>query len=239
MLIAVGRIHQLVAVLDVAGPLASAFRSRNSVTVSVTSLPSRCRRGAPGRAPGDRARWPVRPSPSGGSARDLAAAQQGADALDQQALRERLLDVVVGAHAQAQHLVDLVVLRGEEDDRHGRRLRRRDSSSMPSMRGILMSRTARSTGCAVNPRNASAPSVKLRTVKPSASSAMDTEVRMFRSSSTRAMVRQEVRSDRSRARASRSAPDGKGATGSPIQPRMSFQTVSAWRSRSSMCQPSG
>ncbi len=53
------------------------------------------------------------------AARQLAAAQQRADALDQQALRERLLDVVVGAHAQAQHLVDLVVLGGEEDHRHG------------------------------------------------------------------------------------------------------------------------
>src|SRR5260221_8822958 len=52
------------------------------------------------------------------AARQLAAAQQGADALDQEALREWLLDVVGGAHAQAEHLVHLVVLRGQEDDRH-------------------------------------------------------------------------------------------------------------------------
>src|SRR3546814_3459631 len=44
----------------------------------------------------------------------LIAPQQRPDALDQQALRERLGDVVVGAHAQAQDLVDLVVLRSEE-----------------------------------------------------------------------------------------------------------------------------
>jgi hypothetical protein len=41
-----------------------------------------------------------------------------ADAFDQQALRERLLDVIVGAHAQAHQLVDLVVLGGQEDHRH-------------------------------------------------------------------------------------------------------------------------
>ena len=46
------------------------------------------------------------------------AAQQHADALDQQALGERLLDVVVRAHAQAHQLVHLVILRGEEDHRH-------------------------------------------------------------------------------------------------------------------------
>ena len=44
-------------------------------------------------------------------------AQQCPDALDQQALGKGLLDVVVGAQAQAHELVHLVVLRGEEDDR--------------------------------------------------------------------------------------------------------------------------
>ncbi len=47
----------------------------------------------------------------------VGAAQHGADALQQQALGERLADEVVGAHAQAQHLVDLLVLRGQEDHR--------------------------------------------------------------------------------------------------------------------------
>src|SRR5476651_2198833 len=54
----------------------------------------------------------------------VGAAQDGADALEQQALRERLADEIVGAHAQAQHLVDLLVLGGEED--HGELLRLAD-----------------------------------------------------------------------------------------------------------------
>ena len=37
-------------------------------------------------------------------------AQQGADPLNQQALAERLLDIVVSAHPQTQHLVDLIIL---------------------------------------------------------------------------------------------------------------------------------
>ncbi len=45
------------------------------------------------------------------------AAQDGAHALDQQTLRERLLDEVVGTHLQAEQLVDLVVLGGQEDHR--------------------------------------------------------------------------------------------------------------------------
>ena len=49
--------------------------------------------------------------------RRLEAAEHRLDPLDQQALRERLLDEVVGAHLQAEQFVDLVVLGGEEDDR--------------------------------------------------------------------------------------------------------------------------
>ena len=48
---------------------------------------------------------------------DVGAAQHGADALQQQPLGEGLADEIVSAHAQTQHLVDLFVLRGEEDDR--------------------------------------------------------------------------------------------------------------------------
>ena len=48
----------------------------------------------------------------------LQAAQDGAHALDDEALRERLGDVVVGAHLESEQLVDLLVLRGEEDDGH-------------------------------------------------------------------------------------------------------------------------
>src|SRR5215472_3959626 len=55
------------------------------------------------------------------------------------------------------------------------------------MRGILMSRMARSAGCCARPRKASAPSEYVRTWNPSASSAIATEVRMFLSSSTSAI----------------------------------------------------
>src|SRR5512132_2991034 len=51
-----------------------------------------------------------------------------------------------------------------------------------------MSRTARSTGCRDKPARASAPPAYENTRKPSASSAIDTEARMLRSSSTRAIV---------------------------------------------------
>src|SRR6266403_1347697 len=43
-------------------------------------------------------------------ARELAAPDQGPDALDQEPLRKRLPDVVVGAHAQTEQFVDFVVL---------------------------------------------------------------------------------------------------------------------------------
>ena len=42
----------------------------------------------------------------------LEQAQDGLDALHQQALAERLSNEIVGAHFEAEQLVDLVVLRG-------------------------------------------------------------------------------------------------------------------------------
>ena len=54
-------------------------------------------------------------------ARDrILPAQERADAFDQKALRERLFHVVIRAHAQAEDLVDLVILGREEDDGHRR-----------------------------------------------------------------------------------------------------------------------
>ena len=50
---------------------------------------------------------------------EFAAAQLGADAAEQLAHREGLGDVVVGADLEPDHLVDLGVLGGEDDDRHG------------------------------------------------------------------------------------------------------------------------
>jgi hypothetical protein len=49
---------------------------------------------------------------------DRGPAQHRLDPLDQQPLRERLPDEIVGAHLEAEQFVDLLVLRGEEDDRH-------------------------------------------------------------------------------------------------------------------------
>ena len=66
----------------------------------------------------------ARHHPAGRGARPLCLAglvapQQRSDPLQQQALAERLGDIVVGAQAQAHQLIDLLVLRGQEDDRHG------------------------------------------------------------------------------------------------------------------------
>ena len=47
----------------------------------------------------------------------FAAPDQRANALDQEALRKRLLDVVVGTHAQTEQLVDLIILRCQENHR--------------------------------------------------------------------------------------------------------------------------
>ena len=47
----------------------------------------------------------------------LRAPEHGLDALHQQPLRKRFADEIVGAHLEAEQLVDLLVLRGEEDDR--------------------------------------------------------------------------------------------------------------------------
>jgi hypothetical protein len=48
----------------------------------------------------------------------VRAAQRGLHPAAKLAHRERLGDVVVGAHLELEHLVDLVVLRGQHDDRH-------------------------------------------------------------------------------------------------------------------------
>ena len=48
------------------------------------------------------------------------AAQNRLHALDQKALGERFADEIVGAHLEAEQLVDLLVLRGQEDHRQVR-----------------------------------------------------------------------------------------------------------------------
>ncbi len=62
--------------------------------------------------------------------------------------------------------------------------RSRLSSSIPSMRGILISNTPRSAGLPASARNADSPSVYTRVAKPSDWSAIETDANMLRSSST-------------------------------------------------------
>ncbi len=50
------------------------------------------------------------------------APQDRLDALDDEALRKGLRDIIVGAHLEAEQLVDLLVLRRQEDYRHRRLL---------------------------------------------------------------------------------------------------------------------
>ena len=52
----------------------------------------------------------------------FGAPHQGSDPLNQQPLRKGLLDIVVGAHPEAEQLIDLVILRGQEYDRQLTRL---------------------------------------------------------------------------------------------------------------------
>src|SRR5579875_559502 len=114
--LAIGRIHQLVAVLDVTRAVRERFEDQKLGHGQFDRLPFP---GAqmPGRVEDQLTahddRLAVRII---AFARQLAAPDQGPDALDQQPLRKWLLDIVVGAHAQAQQLVDLVVLRGQEND---------------------------------------------------------------------------------------------------------------------------
>ena len=66
-----------------------------------------------------------RPTVSVASARLAAArtraAQQRLDAREQHARLHGLHDVIVGAHLEAQHLVDVLALGGEDEDRHASR----------------------------------------------------------------------------------------------------------------------
>jgi hypothetical protein len=56
----------------------------------------------------------------GGLGRAVGPAEDGADTCDQLARAERLREVVVGTEFEAEQLVELVVARGQHDDRDGR-----------------------------------------------------------------------------------------------------------------------
>ena len=101
------------------GELAIASSSSNSTNVVLTSCP----RTLTARLAGSMRSSPV--STAGSSARSvgpaqLGAAQRGLDAAAELAHGERLGDVVVGAELEPEHLVDLLRLGGEHDDRHRR-----------------------------------------------------------------------------------------------------------------------
>ena len=119
----------------------------------------------------------------------LRTPQNRAHALQQQTLGKWLFDVVVGPHAEAQGLVHFVVLRRQEDDRQIARLpqppqhlvpvhaRHLDVEDGKRRRRRLQRGQARSR----RPCRSSPDSLP-------ASSAIESEDRMFRSSSTSAMV---------------------------------------------------
>src|SRR3546814_423876 len=115
--LAVGRIHQLVAVLHVARPLGQRLQDEelgdgqaDALALPRAEMARRIQRqfAAHQRRLGRLA--------ARGAVLALFPAQQRADALAPPALREGLGAVVVGATAQAEALVDPLVLGGEEDD---------------------------------------------------------------------------------------------------------------------------
>jgi hypothetical protein len=117
--LAIGGVHQLVPVLDVARALGQGPQDQELGDRQVDRLTGPGAEVTPRvqhqLAARQRLLGPVRFQLLPGH---LLAPQQGTDPLEQEALGEGLGDVVVGAQAQAQHLVHLVVLGGQEDDRN-------------------------------------------------------------------------------------------------------------------------
>src|ERR1700726_289833 len=114
---AISRIHQLVAVLDMTRALRQRFQDQElryrqfDVRTAPAALMARRVEGHLA-AHDDRLGLAIL-----ALSRQFAAPDQGPDAFDQQPLRERLSDIVVGTHPQAEKLVDLVILRGQENHR--------------------------------------------------------------------------------------------------------------------------
>ncbi len=122
--VVIGRVHQLVAGAHHAGAHGQrledeefGYRQRNQFVCPGHQVARRVHRQA---AAADRIGQVFGRLGIGGNriaAHDFAAPQNGANAGEQQALAEWLGDVIVGAHSQAQCLVGLVVLAGQEDHR--------------------------------------------------------------------------------------------------------------------------
>src|SRR5881227_2915345 len=108
--LAVSRIHQLIAVFDVTRTLRQGFEDQelgdgqlDRLALPGAEMARRVERHLT--AYDDRLSLTIL-----ALARQFAAPDQRADALDQQPLRKRLADVIIGAHAQTEQLVDLVIL---------------------------------------------------------------------------------------------------------------------------------
>ena len=100
------------------GRRASACSSRNSVTVSGTARAFHVAvsRSAVQHERADGAHVLAR-RPASVTPVDRRATQQHLDARHQLAHRERLAEVVVGANLEAEHAIELLLARGDEDDR--------------------------------------------------------------------------------------------------------------------------
>jgi hypothetical protein len=95
----------------------------------------------------------------GGRVLRRRTAQHRFDALDQEPLRERFADEIVGPILRPNSSSISSSLEVRKITGMSVFWRSRRNSSMPSMRGILMSRMARSGGEVLNPSSAEAPSV--------------------------------------------------------------------------------
>src|SRR6476646_1230107 len=117
-MLAIGRVHQLVAVFDVPRTLRQRFEDQelghgqlNRLPLPGTLMARRIERHRT--AHDDRLALAFL-----AIARQFAAPEQGPDPLDQKPLREWLADIIIGSHAQAEQFVDLVIFRGQENNRN-------------------------------------------------------------------------------------------------------------------------
>jgi hypothetical protein len=122
-LVVVGRVHQVVAALHKSRPLGQRLQEQElgDGQLHRLAVPQAVVAGgiegelAPLNGP--RAALRRRRARRGLLAVHAGPAQHGLDPLDEQALAERLVDIVVGPEVEAQDLVDLLVLGGEDDHR--------------------------------------------------------------------------------------------------------------------------
>src|SRR5436190_22307591 len=115
-MLAIGRVHQLIAIFDVPRTLRQRFedqelghRQLDGFAVPGTLMSRRVERHRT--AHDDRlalAFFAIR--------RDSSPPAQGSDSPDQTPLPARVADIIIGSHAQAEQFVDFVIFRGQEND---------------------------------------------------------------------------------------------------------------------------